>query len=356
MVEMPNLKRRDVLKKSGGAIAALSMVPASVEASSDDTTIIVTDEYKGDPLAKEEVPTEWYQQVKNARTHQDALSSQYSDESWLVSVTRKPSDDRIGDLNAFKLEIGVTSSQEAPNFLPEQIDGIPIEVVEEEPPTQECSTTCSCVKGGTTVDTEGPNGLHAHSGCATIEHPNYSDLCYLTCAHGMGDCGDNISSNEIRACKDSNSELIGYVDEWGWDLDWAFAEEATLASISGLDNGIISASYDVSGHVTENGIDQMIADSSTAEKFGMKTCNTSGVLDGVANWEYCSAGQEDWVKNTANSDGGDSGGVHFRERDSYNITTVIGVHHGSTSNHSWSGAAYRLNNKHSIEFTNSSSC
>lgn len=106
------------------------------------------------------------------------------------------------------------------------------------------------------------------------------------------------------------------------------------------------------GHVTKDGVDDMMSTGELAHKYGISTCHTSGKVEKISNYEYCdSVGKEEWIVTHAESQDGDSGGVHYKVHDSLGAITVIGVHHASNYvDNPVVGSAYRLNNKYGIEF------
>lgn len=159
----------------------------------------------------------------------------------------------------------------------------------------------------------------------------------------------------ITSCPALNSKKLGEVKRYSWDQDFAFAKETSDAAISGLDNEIISASYTVQGHVTENGIDSMISNSEDGEKYGNATCHTKGTVKEKIDFTPCSNGTAvPYIKTGANASTGDSGCPHYRDLNNYGLTTVIGIHWGSGTDAIVS-AAYAINNS-GITFTSSNSC
>lgn len=174
---------------------------------------------KGEAIATKEVPTQWYNRVKKTRREQESLYNRYSDKPWLVSVNRKCGKEMIEGKPAHVLEVGVTDKSNISVEIPTEVNGIEVSVQEQTPPEpQSCDDACDCntytyYEGGGMGDTEEQDGtLHAHSGCIIAEYPNYSNPGLLTCAHGMGNCGDSIKNHEVRAGADSGL-LVGYVDE-----------------------------------------------------------------------------------------------------------------------------------------------
>jgi hypothetical protein len=344
---LDDFSRRSLLKATSGTFVSVPFVSRQVRAN-ESSIVITTDEYRNVSIATEEVPNKWYKQIQDARVGVRRLNIEYQDEDWLVSIGQKGSDERINGLRFHKIKMGITSFDEAPDSLPSESNGVSVEVVEEGPPTPECVTTCSCVKGGSNIN-------HGLSNGCTVDEPD-NGLGIITAAHGFGDCGDDIEDLEVNSCPNDNSDKIGTVEEYSWSYDFAYAEETSDAGISGLDNEILAANYEVQGHVTEDGIDHMISNDEVAHKYGQTTCHTQGIVQNKVSYDLCDNGTSvTYVTTSAGSDSGDSGCPHFRDRDNYGITTVVGIHHGHTSD-AWASAAYEINNNFEIEFTNNKSC
>lgn len=309
---------------------------------------IVTDKQDDRPLVTEQVPKQWYNRVLRARDGQQRLSERYSAKEWYHSVDRTTGDMMIGGLAAHELEIGVTSREEAPDDLPEEINEIPVTVAEREPIQNDCSTTCSCVKGGSNIG----DGLTL---CCSVEDSTYG-YGILTCAHGFGDCGDNIHGTDVYVCPNGNTNYIGEVKKFGWNLDWAFVDTSN-ARISGLDNKVISSNYEVKGHVTKDGVDYMISNGETVHKYGQTTCHTKGAAENIRDRDNCNNGSEDpFVSSKGDADQGDSGGPHYREHHNYGYTTIVGVHKWSAGGFKYASAAYKLHNNHGISFSINNTC
>lgn len=345
--EIDGLSRRSLLKATSGSFISVPLVSRHVRAN-ESSRVIITDKYKNIPIATEEVSGRWYNQIQNARVGVRRLEDEYQGEPWLVSIGQKGGDERINGLRFHKIKLGITSFDDAPDDLPSESNGVSVEVVEEDYPNTECITTCSCVKGGSDINYGMSNGC-------TVEEPTWG-LGIITAAHGFGDCGDDIEDSEVTSCPSGDSGKIGRVEQYSWSHDFAYAVETSDAEISGLDNEIISANYEVQGHITEDGIDHMISNDEVAHKYGQTTCHTQGIVQDKVSYDNCNNGTSvTYITTGANSDSGDSGSPHYRNRDNYGVTTVVGVHHGSTSN-AWASAAFEINNNFGIEFTNSTSC
>lgn len=341
-----NLRRRSLLKVASGALITASPVIRKGRAN-DSFVEIVTGVYEGTPIATEQVPKKWYNQVTDARIGGRKLINKYSGEPWLVSIGQTAANERINGLSTHKLKIGVTAYDDAPNDLPDINNGIKVDIVEKDTPNKECSTTCSCVKGGSNINV-GSNGC-------TVKDPNLG-LGVITAAHGIGDCGDDIQNEVIKSCPVFDPKKIGEVEKWSWNQDVAFAVETSDAAISGLDNEIISATYEVTGHVSEDGIDYMISNGEEAHKYGQKTCHTKGTVKSKSYLDVCGNGiSRTFIETGADADTGDSGCPHYRELDNYGIVNVVGIHHGSGVN-SYASAAFEINEKLDLEFTNSKTC
>lgn len=355
------VSRRSYLKRIGatGAVGGgLSLLQTSAVAEEDDTTVIITDKNRGEPVRTKEVPTEWYKQVQNAREGQDELTQRFSDEPWYVLSARRPDrnseeTDQIGGRPGYVLTLGVTDKAKVPDRnLPSEINGLPVIVEEQELPEPECQDDYDCVQGGANLQTVQNAGV---SMTCIAEHNG--DLGALTCAHWSPDsaeyCNTDISGEEIT----QSGDRVGDITDYGWSLDWAFAKEASDAEIDGLRDEILSHTYYVGGYVTRDGVDDMMATGEDAHQFGRSSCHTYGPLYDFPNVNHCGTGSTEFVRSSVHTEPGDSGGPHYRTLDAINAITIIGVHHGSDSlSYSYAGPAYSLNNNHGIEFGGDRTC
>ena len=193
-----------------------------------------------------------------------------------------------------------------------------------------------------------------------MEHPKYYGLGVITNAHLFHQCTDDRTCKDIQgdplyACPIEENQ-IGNVAEFDLAEDWAFVPKMFYTPVDGLSNEIISSSYSVNGHVTQNGLEYMRDANETVHKYGKTTCYESGTVTELDTQLGCAGTpcgkRVNVVRTSANSEPGDSGGPLYREHDSYGVTTIVGIHEGGGAGM----PAYYLNSKYGIEFTNNSTC
>lgn len=341
------VSRRKWLHSVGGG-ALVFTTHGVLDTRSDDAKKIITAANRGEAVRTEVVPNEWYEKIIDSRRARDRLVDELYSHDDVGEITITTEDEKIEGLAIPKIEIGLLKDGEVPDPIPSRVEGIKIETTTHRPPQTECNSQAyDCVPGGCRVDTEGQDGdFFWHSGACAVDY-NLNEH-FITCAHGMGDCGDgDLSGHEVRVGEDSSAKKIGTVQEHSWAGDWAVCNVSSDNEIDGLANEVLGGNS-IAAHVTENGIDYLMSNSSTVHKYGDATCQTSGTVDGKPTYTYCNSSRE-WVRTTANSQGGDSGGVHFVNYDNAGETDIIGVHHGSTSN-AWASPAYTIVNNTSIDF------
>lgn len=347
------IDRRRYLKYTGSAGLGglgLTTVGTGVTFGGDTVDIVFTRDEDG-PAVTKEVPGEWYTRALRSRQVQDALKEQYGGQSWLGSVGRRASAEEVGGLSTFDINVGARDVDAAKRALPDEIDGFTIDVrgYEEPDPHSWCNTySYYCVPGGAYVVVEQNDGdLKAHS-AACIAKNSSGYVRYLTCAHGfLADCGDDIKYNKLWQGSDRN--YVGYVTSWHDTQDWALVRESSYSEVAGINNKIISASPDVRGWVTEDGIDYLISTDYTTYQYGARTCRSSDELRGDDWYWWCGG----WTKrgNTyTDAISGDSGSPHYIYYDGY--VYLIGPHfgHDPVTGFRLPQLAYRIHDAHGITF------
>lgn len=344
-------KRRNVLATlAGGAVSGTLISPVGAK-KGNDYVEIVTDVHDGEPISKETVPAKWYRGVLNSRRVQENLVQRYSGHPAVKAVGRPAGKNKVEDLNIPRVQLQVKKTKDSPPEIPSQVEGVQVETTEwERPSTEACNdTTYDCVPGGCLLDTENTQGdFDAHSGACDIVYDG--NPAYLTCAHGMGECGDDITGQVVKSGADPGKK-IGEVVDYNWRGDWAVVDVTWDNEISGLANAIIDSytTYGVSGHVTQDGLDYLASSEETVYQYGMMSCESSGKVNDPSLWySYCEGDMVKFVSTTCDTESGDSGGVHYR-----NLgfgETIIGVHHGGDDGWSWASQAHYINANNPIEF------
>lgn len=192
-----------------------------------------------------------------------------------------------------------------------------------------------------TTDYADGSGRGSSSFGPPVEHD--SDVCLLTDAHSFSEesgwsCVDIDGATAVHGDADHGDEyLFGEVRTHDWDYDTAVVEHNSSV-VDGPDNRIFAHNDDevdvdgkpIWGHVTEWGLDNMYDEAETAYQTERTTGQTSGRLLEVTYGRTRCDDEVDFVKSGACTQGGDSGGIHYRHN--YNEHKerwefqVIGVH------------------------------
>jgi hypothetical protein len=399
--KMPS--RRNILKSIG---AGTTVITASTLGSAvDDGIKIVTGARGDEPSTTRVVSEEWYDHVLAVREAQSELLTTARNNSAIrkglsrantdkssnplitdpISVKRVSTDEEIGGLHKRKLQVPAEDQEQVKKNTPNQIRGIPVEIVDKPYETKLdnhgegsfCnSQVASCVQGGDIV-----SGYYADGGDSCSQTwATLSLTCgvtqdgkqrVMTSAHGFARdyCGPDINgmaAYQGNMCNDSQDpKFFGNVQDYNWGLDFATisTDYYTDNYNSSISSGVVDETVDIDGHVTEDGLDYLDSNNYEVEKYGARTCYDSGIVNGVVR-QYTNCGSENtWVEVTTQAAGGDSGAPHYRKVDSYNngYLELIGPHvrHDVNSNGShevsYCPAAFEISNQHDVVF-NTSDC
>lgn len=323
------INRRRFLGYTGATgVGGLGLTTASVGATvvGDRREIVFTRDEHG-PATTKEVPEAWYQQSVRSRQVRDALKERYENAPWIGSVGRRPTSEEIDGLSTYEISVGAKDVEAAKRVLPDQIDGISIDVHEFEEPVPQawCNRhNYSCVEGGSFLGVETSEGNTSAISATCIAHNSSGYVRLMTCAHGFLDnCGHDIKYNKVY--QGSDNDYVGYVTDWDRTMDWALVRESSYSEISGIDNQILGAPSYLRGWVNEDGIDYLISSDYTTYKYGAKTCESSDQLRGEEWYTRCWG----WTLRGftyLDAESGDSGAPHYIYYDGY--CWLIGPHYG----------------------------
>lgn len=355
------VNRRRFLGYTGVAGATglgLATPGAGASFGGNGTEIVIARDNDGPDLTRE-VPTQWYQQTQASRRVQNALANRYENASWLGDIKRHASGPEIGGMETFEITVGARNVAAARQAVPDELEGISIDVEEYDEPTPEwCNTnTYSCMQGGQYVTVERNDGYYvSHSGTCVVKNSS-GYVRYMTCAHGfLVNCDDDIKYNKMYT--GSSNYYVGYVTDWDKWQDFAVVRESGYSDIRGFHNRVLGE-YDrpIRGHVSEDGIDYLASNTRQVRKYGAKTCKTKGDLKGDTVHKYC-GGHVRRSYQTTNTDNGDSGSPHYMhtKRNGKWVLYIIGPHYGSGSTYSFSSLGYRINERHGITFGGAYTC
>lgn len=331
--------RREYLGAVGGSVAGISAlaslqgVAKGAGGSSDRVTIPIIK--KGDTVVKEkEVPRKWFNHVQNARQAKQATVNQYKSHPGVVSVSRVRSKHRYGGRDGFNIQVGVRPDRARPE-LPDQVNDIPVKVVEESrftPTACEVTDKVTPVPGGVEINPDqggfGTTGIKVEQG---------GSYFMLTAAH----LWDNQCSESIRgeACDIEDGSYFGSVDEFDREADYALVTPVGYNADDYIreDDGFAIAQYPVGGYYTSSGVDTLITDGKSARSMGIVSGETSGTVEENGTWQGwdCVNFEYYGVGIDVHTIDGDSGGPVYRIEGDYAIMVTINQYGDATG--TWSG-------------------
>ena|GEM_PF-676056 len=337
-------RRRDVLRAVGAAGVGLTVV--GDVAATDDGVEIDTVRYRGRTLESEIVPKAWYRHETRVDTVAASLRQEYQSNRGVSGVGLTSTDRTVG--GRFVTRPVVYTTDEASGLsVPSARDGIAIEQRQTPDPEPD---TCydqdyDTVPGAAQV--ENPNGGVFSATCRVLD--SYDNPRLMTCAHGFDRCqGDgDIEYDDLE----QSDQDLGFVDEWSVGQDWATVQLGYSSPVDGFDSGIAGTFRDFTGYVTRNGLKSLMSDDTTVYHNGRTTCKTEGTVTDIdVSFEICDgAYANNYVKTSAPTEPGDSGGPHYKQFRFNNdsLASLIAPHYGGES---VGCAAYKIRQDHGFTF------
>lgn len=276
-------------------------------ARGDDTVEIVTQRDREGPFKTIAVPSEWDEAVKRSRRVRREIEDSYGDREDVVDVKRTRWEEEFGGKNGLKVT-AVVSSEDAKEDIPDEEDGIEIEVVYVVPEKgpQACQGFTSDIdpaKGGIgcSANEDGTTTLGVEKD--SID----ADDLLLTAAHLFeGNCSGDIRGNELS----QGGDHYGVVEEYDAEEDWAVVVGEDWGEDSTGEIKDERGVWPVSCWYTRCGIEHLISEEKTVFQMGTTTGQTSGPVgaldssDGFDCVDFDGNGVECYLTNAE----GDSGG------------------------------------------------
>lgn len=321
-------------------------------AGSDEVPIsigLTTDEVKY-------VPADWYNDYRQAdRINRRVSFTDRHDEivgQWLVP----------GDYGGESARIDVEISQNATgtprDVIPEQIEGVPIEVVEVA--GHELMAGChegddygSAVPGGVEIaTTDGSSGSMG----PRVLNSNDSKVYFGTCQHVYDTCGSNTEGRDLYH-PSTNDNSLGTVDTALNFEDFVAVDAANhtpQAKIAKPDSTPSDPSYfDITGSFSKDALSERKAAGNGLRKIGITTCQTFGdiskVAGTVADENPCTIekkGQVQWGQD-GDIEPGDSGAVAFAKENGnwYVASLTNGMSPTDLASYVFGTGIYRIHDK-----------
>lgn len=337
--ELGQQNRRNYLKNIGLSSVGLVGLSTYPVAAGGGATEIITLRNRDGPVETESVPTEWWETEIDARQAREELLDQVAGNENIATVGLSNSDRTIDGRYVKHIQVGVKGSKTNAN-LPNQINGVPIQIVEHEKTEWQCYTNdYDPVEGGVAIQT---NYAEASACCAV-----YNSGTYLMSAR-------HIFNSQVNGCVTGNPEIgepaNQYTDYFGdvvdsyAEHDTAFIEPMSDESVS---NAIVNESAPIKGWVTQNGLASYSSNGTPIKGRFKRSCTATGTIDSYDNFVVCSNGRhttEVVEMDAAYTQLGDSGGIWYRVNPNGNAF-VANIQSGLlVDNHSSGSAAYAIRN------------
>jgi len=167
----------------------------------------------------------------------------------------------------------------------------------------------------------------------------------------VSDCSNHAYHSKVYNY-DSDGNFVGHIQDYSKSQDWAIMDVPSDSDISGTTGSIRNENGSLSGHMTLDGLKELKSSNETVHQSGWKTCMTSGEVEEVKVGNSRCDGSyksDDYVKTSAMTEGGDSGGPHYRKYNTNrgDFLAIIAPHRGGDS---IGCGAYKINDDHNISF------
>jgi hypothetical protein len=274
----PSIERRSILKTVGSASVLIGGVTTVGQVEARNKEKIITHKSAGRPAITEEVPKEWNEHLSTAYHVQDILTRKYAGRDDVGRVSLTKDSDTFAGKHGFHAKVE-TKSSHAREMLPDYVNGIYVESAEPEDLRREgCSSDNACHNEDVFYDT--PGGVTFGGGTSMCQYwvdydgDDTAEQTMLLAAHVVEistPCEDDLTGRtQDQHCEEWGSVVI---DEAGMDLV-ALSPNST----SSVDNTILEefGEIEVAGHVTKDGLSNMISEGDTIYKTGIMTGTDAG--------------------------------------------------------------------------------
>lgn len=315
----------------------------------DEGVRLATVKHRGEVLEWKTVPKQWHQHETRVDTVAANLRQRYRTTEAVESVGLTSTDRTVAGRSVTCPVIYIDNSADAPS-VPSEVNGISIERRRMPNPQPDAcyNKDYDTVPGGAKL--EDYNDASVFSATCPVTNSDGNERL-MTCAHAFDWCDTDVVGDRL----DQDGQFVGLVENGSIRQDWATIPLDGNAEVSGFDPDLAETDREVSGYVTRDGLKDLMSNDTTVYHRGKTTCETSGqVTDIEVPNKNCGGTAKEsssdyYVKTSAPTEGGDSGGPHYKKFN-FNYDTkaaIIAPHYGGES---IGCAAYRIHNVHGINF------
>ena len=360
--ESNRVSRRAVLTTVAGTPTLTYL--GSVVSASDNSTEIPYIKYGDEVVKWKTVPKQWWEAEQQAVAAMKDLAAKYESHPAVTGVSLTNSEMRVNGRPTSRVEIDIGYEHSAESFTAPETDyAVPVGVRQRGPlELHSPSTSCNDNWCDTTQYNKPRGGARldgSHSATCRVE---YDDRHHLMCAaHAVTDCGAVTPSNKVH----HEGGYIGEVVDHDSKEDWAIIENDPDGDFQNISGYIAGHNIRVSGHVSEEALNDMRSNGEEAYHRGAKTCTTQGPVKRTGiDLPYSSdcEGSGIYVEIDNCTYGGDSGGPHYdiwEDSGGCEWAAIVAPHKGGAgggSGYSVGAAAHEIVDNNPIRFPSPNPC
>lgn len=354
-------KRRDVLKSIGGGVgvsAGVGITTTSVVGEPSPEEVEIVTVRSGEKIKETAtVSRRWWEHVQTSRRVRKELGERYKTVDEVKSLSRAPSkDDRIHDRWRTHVRVYVEDIDSVDTQIPDVVNGIDIRTLQyNEGELHSCNqTTENPLPGGIQGAGNSSSCGTGATWCCRLRDPDTDEKYMLHCAHAFDACDDTQYDAKNRCNK------VGELLMYSGSRDAAITEQTSYMDIDGYSDLIKGENHGrIKGHLSENGIENLLSQGSDGEKvykMGMTTCKTEGYVKDMNRCNSLNCGSDicEYVGITNASDSGDSGGPYYQKK--WDPTTkkpyiaMVGTHSRALGDGAQGIASYEIYNWTGLHF------
>lgn len=311
------ITRRGALRSVGTGVG-LGFAAAGEAPRKRTITVAAAD---GEPVWTERVPADWYDHARGAVAAARAASRRFGDRDGVVGVGVEPGERSVEGRPALRVSVRVDGQAS----LPGSVGGVPVATRREASPERlRAGGVCGnrhedpdCLNTGRFDPVPGGVAVTSDFSCGTtgcrVSYGGETGL--LTAAHIVDDSCEP-SSHEGTTFYQRDQD-VGSVAGVNLRHDWAvITGPRDVSGYVGAVRSPAGSTWSVTGHVTEDGLLDVLSAGTTVHKIGVHTGHTTGAVErlGTSHTDDCWDLDGTGVDCTMSTAGGDSGAPIFVKR------------------------------------------